>query len=132
MSNQDILDALAKISTRLSNLEIAVGGKTSGGGDDEDEKAPQVEAFEAFNGDKVKAFADACTAIGIPTMAKQVTDGLTTWDSYRYGFECFKPDQGDLLKYAGGMVDQVKGSGGERISRAELFPKPLVCMGRCM
>ena len=65
MSNQDILDALAKISTRLSNLEIAVGGKTSGGGDDEDEKAPQVEAFEAFNGDKVKAFADALD--GLPT-----------------------------------------------------------------
>ncbi len=115
MSNQDILDALAKISTRLSNLEIAVGGKTSGGGDDEDEKAPQVEAFEAFNGDKVKAFADACTAIGIPTMAKQVTDGFNNMGTLiDMGSKCFKPDQGDLMKYAGGMVDQVKGSGGEK------------------
>jgi adenylyl cyclase-associated protein len=119
MSNQDtakILDALAQISSRLSKLEIAVGGKSSGGsGPDAEETAPQVEAFDTFNAEKVNAFAAACTALGIPEMAKQATDGFNNMRTLiDMGSKCYKPEQGDLMKYASGMVDQVKGSGAEK------------------
>ena len=116
MSNQDILNAIAGIAARLSKLEVAVTGKSGGSsGAEEEEKAPQVEAFEAFNADKVKAFADACTAIGIETMAKQVLDGFNNMGTLiDMGSKCYKPDQGDLMKYASGMVDQVKASGAEK------------------
>ena len=116
MSNQDILNAIAGIAARLSKLEVAVTGKSGGSaGAEEEEKAPQVEAFEAFNADKVKAFADACNAIGLEVMGKQVADGFNNMGTLiDMGSKCYKPDQPDLMKYASGMVDQVKASGAEK------------------
>ena len=113
MSNAEILDLLKGISARLGRLELKSGIQSGGPGPDaEEEVAENVLAFDAFRKDKVAAFSAACKKIQLTEMAEQVESGFNGMRTlFDMASKCFKPtSQADLMKYADGMVQQVKAS----------------------
>ena len=111
MSNAEILDLLKDISTRLGRLELKSGVKRGDSGSgSEEEVAEYVLAFDEFRKDKVAAFVAAFKKLELTEMAQQVENGFEGMRTlFDMASKCFKPtSQADLMKYADGMVQQVK------------------------
>lgn len=113
MSNAEVLELLGTIAARLGRLELAVGVKGGGGGGgDTEETHPSVEAFDAQVKEKVVKFAAASEKIGLTDMAAQANEGYNGMRTlFDMASKCHKPaSQGDVMKYADGMVKQVRAS----------------------